>query len=495
MNRRIRWLGVFVVICFLAVFVKLNQVQVFQAAELNDHPLNARKTQQEYNRPRGTITSADGALLAQSVDTPPDSPFERIRVYPEGALFGQITGYFSFLFGSAGAEKYYDDVLTGQTFGLQVRGLRDLLVSESSVGSITVSVRKDIQDTACQELGDREGSVVALDPRTGELLGFWSFPSFDPNLVSGDKDAQMRTNWALLNLAPGKPLQPHQYQERYFPGSTFKVVTAGVGLQTGKVTDTNPVYPVATSYLPPQTNRPISNFGGESCGGTLPQILRISCNSAFAEMGQATIGGPDMVKGTESFGFNDAPPIDLPNPSRSLFPEDVVGNPPKLAQSSIGQNDVAATPLQMALVAAAVANKGSIMTPHVLKEVRDSQLNVVQRYDPREWKRPLNPEHAAQLRADMVGVVNGGTGTAARLPGYEVGGKTGTAQLGDGRLHTWFIAFAGPPGGDPTVAVAVVVLNVANTGNEATGGVIAAPIARDVMRKVLEVQRVPPSGR
>lgn len=495
MNRRIRWLGVFVVFCFLAVFVKLNQVQVFQADELNDHPLNARKTQQEYNRPRGTITSADGALLAQSVDTPPDSPFERIRVYPEGALFGQITGYFSFLFGSAGAEKYYDDVLTGQTFGLQVRGLRDLLVSDSSVGSITVSVRKDIQETARQELGDREGSVVALDPRTGELLGFWSFPSFDPNLVSGDKDAQMRTNWALLNLAPGKPLQPHQYQERYFPGSTFKVVTAGVGLQTGKVTDTNPVYPFATSYLPPQTNRPISNFGGESCGGTLPQILRISCNSAFAEMGQATIGGPDMVKGTESFGFNDAPPIDLPNPSKSLFPEDVVGNPPKLAQSSIGQNDVAATPLQMALVAAAVANKGSIMTPHVLKEVRDSQLNVVQRYDPKEWKRPLNPEHAAQLRADMVGVVTSGTGTAARLPGYEVGGKTGTAQLGDGRLHTWFIAFAGPPGGDPTVAVAVVVLNVPNTGNEATGGVIAAPIARDVMRKVLEVQRVPPSGR
>lgn len=495
MNRRIRYLGVFVVICFLAVFVKLNQVQVFQAAELNDHPLNARKTQQEYNRPRGTISSADGALLAQSVDTAEGSAFERIRVYPEGALFGQMTGYFSFVFGSSGAEKYYDDVLTGNTFGLQIRGIRDLLVSQSNVGNLTLSVRKDVQQLAREQLGDREGSVVAIDPRTGELLAFWSFPSFDPNLVSNDDDAKVREAWALLNLAPGKPLQVHQYQERYFPGSTFKVVTAGTGLQSGKVTNQAPVYPFATSYLPPQTNRPINNFGGSSCGGALPQIMQVSCNSAFAEMGQATIGGPGMIAGAESFGFNDAPPIDLPDPGTSLFPTDVVNNPPKLAQAAIGQNDVQATPLQMALVAAAAANKGVIMEPRVLREVRDTQLNVVQRVDPKEWKRPLSPDRAADLRADMVGVVNNGTGTNARIPGYEVGGKTGTAQIGNGNLHTWFISFAGPPGGDPTVAMAVVLLNVPNTGNEATGGQLAAPIARNVMTKILQTQGIPPAGR
>ena len=494
MNRRIRWLGIFVVMCFLAVFVKLNQIQVIEADSLNDNPLNARKTQQEYNRPRGTISSADDVLLAESVPTPESSEFDHIRHYPESALFGQVTGYFSFLYGSSGAEKSYDDVLTGQTIGLQIRGVRDLLVNQSTVGNLTVSVRKDVQQVARDRLGGREGSVVALDPRTGEILAFWSDPSFDPNLLSSDSDAAMRTNWALYNLAPGKPLQVHQYQERYFPGSTFKVVTAGTGLQSGKVTNSTPVYPAASSYLPPQTNKPIANFGGEVCGGTLPQILQISCNSAFAQMGQETIGGPDMIKGSEAFGFNDAPPIDLPSPGDSHFPTDVLNNPPKLAQASIGQNDVQATPLQMALVASAVANKGSIMTPHVMKEIRDAQLNVVQRYDPREWKRPLAPEHAAELRNDMIGVVTGGTGTNARLPGYEVGGKTGTAQLGDGRLHTWFIAFAGPPGGDPTVAVAVVVLNVPNTGNESTGGAIAAPIARDVMAKVLQVQGVPPSG-
>jgi peptidoglycan glycosyltransferase len=203
-------------------------------------------------------------------------------------------------------------------------------------------------------------------------------------------------------------------------------------------------------------------------------------------MGTETIGGQDMVNGAQSFGFNDKPPIDLPGPVNSVFPTDVVRNPPKLAQSSIGQNDVQATPLQMALVAAGVANGGVIMKPHVMTEVRDSEGTVVSRYQPEKWKTPLSPDSASVMRRDMVNVVQRGTASGLAIPGFEVGGKTGTAQLGTEppRSHTWIIGFAGPPGGDPTVAVAVVVLNQPGA-SEFTGGRVAAPIARAVMQAAL----------
>lgn len=492
MNKQIRRLGLFLVLCYVALFVKLNQVQVLEAEKLNEDPLNARRVVQQFNRPRGLILSAEGAVLAESIDNPEKSEFERRRVYPTGDLFGHITGYFSFKYGSSGVEKSYDEELTGGTLSQQIESFRDLLVNKENVGNVKLTVRRDLQQLARDQLGSREGSVVVLDPRSGDILAFWSNPSYDPNLLSETDQDKVTANWDVLNALPGRPMRAHQYQDRYFPGSTFKLVTAGTGLQTGKVSNDQPVYPSVTSYLPPQTNRPISNFGGGVCGGSLPVILRRSCNSSFAEMGQATLGPEDMVKGAQAFGFNQDVPIDLPAPAQSSFPklEEVAKNPPKLAQASIGQNDVQATPLQMALVAAGVANDGVIMKPHVMSEVTDSEGNVVARYEPGQWLRPLDPQHAATLRDDMYGVVSAaGTAPNAAIPGYLVGGKTGTAQLGDGdRLHTWFVAFAGLPGQTPTVAVAVVVLNVPNQGNESTGGAIAAPIARAMMERTLTIQ-------
>jgi peptidoglycan glycosyltransferase len=331
--------------------------------------------------------------------------------------------------------------------------------------------------------------VVAVDPRTGELLAFWSFPSFNPNDLSTTDRESAEKAWALYNLDSANPLRAHQYQDRYFPGSTFKVVTGSVGLQTGKVTNEDPVYPRATSYTPPQTNRAISNFGGSSCGGALPEILQVSCNSAFAEMGQATIGATDMVNGAQSWGFNAAPPIDLPDPARSVFPTDVANNPPKLAQSSIGQSDVQATPLQMALVSAGVANQGKIATPHLMTKVRDSQGDVIKEYDQGTWLEPMSPELAEIMRGDMVNVAQNGTARALQIPGYEVGGKTGTAQIGTEppTSHTWIMGFAGPPGQPATVAIAVVVLDQPGA-SEFTGGAVAAPIAKAVMQAILNAQ-------
>jgi peptidoglycan glycosyltransferase len=503
MNKQIRRLGIFLILCYVALFVKLNQIQVFGADALNNDPNNQRIVQREFNRPRGAITSADGALLAQSLEVT-DSTQPRQRVYPEKDLFGQVTGFFSTRYGATGVEKTYDAQLTGSTFQQQVRGLGDLFSSNPNVGNVVLSVRKDLQTEARQDLGNREGSVVALDPKTGAILAFWSYPSFDPNLLTSGTAQDMQTAWDLYNLAPGNPLQAKQYQERYFPGSTFKVVTSGIGLQTGKVSDTAPVFPTATAYQPITTSGtpkpvgpPIANFGNETCGGALPQILMVSCNSAFAQMGQQTIGPQDMVAGAQSFGFNAPVPIDLPAAAQSSFPPDAVvdKDPAILAQSSIGQRDVQATPLQMALVGAAVANHGTIETPHVMAEVRDSEGRVVTTYEPSDWQKPMSPESAATLYNDMLGVVNNpaGTGTPARvnLPGIATAGKTGTAQTGTGKTHTWMVAMAGPAGQDPQVVVSVVVLNQAST-NDSTGGQIAGPIASKMLTKALQV--LPPAG-
>lgn len=487
MNTQIRRLGIGLLVCYVAVFAMLNWVQVIRAGDYNDNALNTAQIRADFNRPRGTISTVDGTLLAQSIDNPdPDSEFERVRVYPEGDLFGHVTGFFSFKFGATGLERSYSDQLAGTTVTQQLRGWRDLFVSEPSVGNVVISLRTDLQRVARDQLGEREGSVVALDPRTGELLAFWSYPSYDPNLLSTLDLEAADFAWGVLNLGPGQPLRAHMYQDRYFPGSTFKVVTASTGVETGEVTPERPSYPVERTYTPPLTTVPISNFGGRACGGRLFEVLAVSCNTAFARMGVETLGADALTSGAEAFGFNDTPPIDLPAPAPSVFPTDFTRNTPKLAQAAIGQNDVQATPLQMALVAAAVGNGGRIMRPHLMTEVLDADRQVVERYEVAEWRRPLSEASAAVMREAMVDVVTDGTAGVLDLPGVEVGAKTGTAQLGTDppRSHTWIIAFAGPPGAPAEIALAVVVLNQPGA-SEFTGGSVAGPIARAVLEAYL----------
>lgn len=487
MNRQIKWLGIGIVTCYLALFVQLNVVQVLRADDYNEDPTNVRAVLRDFAEPRGTIQTADGVVLARSV--PSNDRFELQREYPEAELFGHVTGFFSIVFGATGVEKTYGEELAGRTTEQQLRSLSDLFVDHERTGDVTLTVRRDVQQVARQALGDQQGSVIALDPRTGELLALWSFPSFDPNLVANHDGEKAAENRDLLLLAPGNPLRAASYQDRFFPGSTFKVVTSSAGVESGRVTVDEPNYPVATEYVPPQTTRPLANFGGEACGGTLFEILRVSCNTAFAEMGAETLGPEIMVERAEAFGFNEAPPIDLPAPATSVFPTDFEQNLPALAQSSIGQNDVQATPLQMALVAAAIANDGVIMTPHVLREVRDVDGDVIETYEPEPWRQAVSAATAQVVHDAMLVVAQQGTATAAQVPGYEVGAKTGTAQLGTDppSSHAWMIAFAGPPGQDPTVAVAVIV--EAQPGvSEVTGGRVAGPIVQQVLAAVLDIQ-------
>jgi peptidoglycan glycosyltransferase len=250
------------------------------------------------------------------------------------------------------------------------------------------------------------------------------------------------------------------------------------------VNQNEPSFPVQQAYDPPD-GLPISNFGGSTCGGTLPQILRVSCNAAFAQMGAELIGPADMKAGAEKFGFNDRPPIDLPAPAASVFP-DTGRSKALLGQASIGQFNTAATPLQMAMVAGAIGNGGVMMTPHVMKEVRDTKGNVTRSFKSVPWRTAVSALTADTMRQAMIGVVEGGTGSAARIPGLEVGGKTGTAQLGTEppSSHAWFVSFAGSPGERPSIAVAVLVEGKPGV-SETTGGTVAAPIARQMIQQAL----------
>lgn len=483
MTRQIRLLGIGLVCCFLLLFVQLNRLTVFQAAELNDNSNNTREILRDFSQPRGSVTTADGVVLAQSV--PSNDRFELQRQYPEGALFSAITGFYSFTLGSAGVEKTYNDELAGRTVDLSLQDLGDLFVDKERVGDLTLTVRADLQRIAAEQLGFREGSVVAIDPRTGGILAMVSFPAYDPNVLASHDTAAASAVAEALDADPEKPRLSRAYQDIFFPGSTFKVVTAAAGLTSGAVTVDQPSYPSSSGYTAPGTTRPLRNFGGDTCGGALFAILRVSCNTAFAQMGVDT-GAEAMIETAEAFGFNQEVPIDLTRPATSRFPTDFERNLPKLAQASIGQNDVSATPLQMAMVAGAVANEGRTMTPHVLDEVRDSDGNVVETYDPEVWTTAMDQGTAALLRDAMVGVVQEGTATRLQIQGFVVGGKTGTAQLGTEppRSHAWIIGFAGPPNEPASIAVAVLIEGQEGA-SEQTGGRVAAPIAQAIMQAYL----------
>jgi penicillin-binding protein A len=485
MTKQIRYLGLFLTACYVALFVRINMLQVFQADDLQHKPGNNRAAEREFAKPRGTISTADGVLLAQSVET--TDRYQLQRTYPTGDLFGHITGYFSLTLGKSGVERTYDSELQGDDLGISLQTLNDFFVDEDRIGNLTLTLRNDVQQAARDQLGEREGSVVVLDPRTGAILALWSYPSYDPNKLALHDTAAATVNATALDQNPEKPRLARTYQERFAPGSTFKIVTASAGIENGAVTPDSPDYPQSQGYSAPGNSAPIGNFDNETCGGTLFTILEVSCNSAFAQMGVEDATPEVMIDTAHGYGFDQEVPIDLPGAIESVYPDDDTDKG-LTALRSIGQESVAATPLQMAMVASAVANGGKIMQPHVLDAIRDGDGEVVKRYDPKVWTEATSAGTAGLLREGMLKVVQNGTATRLddALGGFEVGGKTGTAQLGTEppRSHAWIIGFAGPPGEPPQVAVAVLVQ--AQEGNdEQTGGRVAAPIASEVMAVAL----------
>ena len=480
---------------FTLLFAQLNRVQIIEAEDLQNHGANTRKGQREFDQRRGEITTSDGVVVARS-DPSTGSAFEFQRVYPEGELYAHTAGYVSFTVGAEGAERAFNDEIIGRTPSQQLSDLSSLLDGEPSGGSITLTLDHGLQQVAREQLGERLGSVVALDPRTGAVLAMWSYPSFDPNLIADNDGAASNEVRTELLEAFGNPLRARSYRDTAFPGSTFKVITAAAALETPDrgITATEPVFEATDSYTHPLTTRPITNFGGGSCGGNLTDLLIQSCNAPFAMIGAEILGPAVMINQAEAAGFNEVPPFDLPDGVASVFPEDfgeriaaptpevpggVFGNSPLLAQASIGQFDVRASPLQMALVIAGVANDGTVPTPHLRAEVHDANGRMVRSNSPDPWRMSMREDNARSLQQALIAAAERGGGTAASVPGLVVGVKTGTAQHGteEPLSNAWIVGFAGLPGEEPEIAVAVLVENLPDPGDQ-TGGRIAGPIAK-----------------
>ncbi|SDB88444.1 cell elongation-specific peptidoglycan D,D-transpeptidase [Sanguibacter gelidistatuariae] len=472
---------------FLVLMVSSTWIQFVTAPQLNADPRNVRTLYREFGTNRGPILVA-GEPVAESV--PVEDAYGYQRVYPQGELYAAVTGYYSVIYGRTGIERYANEYLNGSSNSLWWNRLQNLISGVDPQGSaVELTIDPAAQQAAWDALGDQRGAVVALNPKTGEILAMVSKPSFDPNTLASHAISEVKATYQALNAAEGAPLINKTIAGNlYPPGSTFKLVTAATALEAGTVTPETEI-PAPDQLQLPLSSSTLNNFGGASCSPTqamtLADALRISCNTAFAQLG-IDVGAPALGAQADAFGFGEKLSIPMPV-TPSSFPIEIDGKPLDGAQtalSAIGQLDVRVTPLQVALVSAAIANDGKLMTPYLIKQVRTPDLSVAFSADPSVLSTPIDTQTAHDLRDMMIGVVQSGTGTSAQISGVQVAGKSGTAETVKGAApHAWFTAFA--PANDPQVVVAVILENGGDAGSEATGGRVAAPIARAVMEAVI----------
>lgn len=487
MEREIRLLATGFLILFGLLGLNVNYIQVIAASDLANNPANKRLLIQEYDVQRGQILGSDGrTVIATSEET--EGALKYLRRYPLGPLYAHLSGYYSFVFGRSELEQSYNDELSGRAPEVALQTLVDEVLGRDRRGaSLVLTIDPRLQQTAAAGLGDRPGAVAAINPQTGEVLALVANPSFDPNILSSHDGKSIRKAWNRLNADPDKPLLSAASDDFFPPGSTFKIVVAAAALENGITPETT--FPNPPELDLPQTTETLENFGGDHCldGAsevTLAQALEASCNVVFAEVG-LELGAERLADQARAFGLSGDIPFDnIPFqegnfPPAEAFAEDLPG----VAFSAIGQKDVRLNVLHMAMIAGAIGNGGVMMEPKLVKEVRDPTGRIVRGLQPKSFGQPLSPESAGALTRMMEAVVESGTGTAAQISGVSVAGKTGTAQNPGGDPHAWFTAFA--PAEQPTVAIAVVVLNGGDLGSEATGGAIAAPIARTVMEEAL----------
>jgi peptidoglycan glycosyltransferase len=482
MNGPIRRLAAVVAVLFASLLISTTYIQVVDASSLKDKPTNVRTLYKEYARKRGPIT-VNGEAVAESV--PSDDQYKFQRKYPRGKLYAPVTGYYSTVSGPRGLEAVKNDLLSGSADQLFYRRISDLLTGNEPAGAqVELTINPKAQQAAWDGLGDQRGAVVALDPKTGDILAMVSKPSYDPDelathnrskAVAASKKLNADEDDPLINRAIGGNLYP--------PGSTFKVITSAAALANGYDLDSELDGP-ATLDLP-QTTANLDNDDDLPCGPnnktTLLNALKISCNTAYASLGMK-LGQQAMQAQAQQFGFNKELSIPL-RVEPSVFPNDL--NQPQLAQSSIGQFEVRVTPLQVAMMSAGIGNGGVVMRPNLIRKVVTDQQKILEEPEPQRLSEAVTEDVAEKLTTMMEAVVSEGTGKRAQIDGITVAGKTGTAQHAAGAApHAWFTSFA--PSDDAQVAVAVVVEDGGRLGNEAFGGTVAAPIAKAVMEAVLD---------
>jgi cell division protein FtsI/penicillin-binding protein 2 len=492
-NKPLRRIAIFCGLLVLALLIRDNYVQYVQADSLRTNANNRRVAIERYATPRGDIIVDGNPITGATKSTKNGiNDFEYKRTYKDGPMWAPVTGYASQAFDASQLEKLDDGILTGNDDRLFFRNTLDMITGKKKQGgNVVTTLNAAAQKAAYDGLLSRgKGAVAAINPQTGAILALASTPSYDPSTFAGTSGSDEKA-WNKLQKKnnPDEPMLNRALRETYPPGSTFKVVTAAAALENGlyKSADENTDSPLP--YTLPNTTTELKNEGNIPCkNATMRVALKVSCNTVFGKIG-ADLGTDKMLAEAEKFGFNSEQLTPVRS-NASVFPKSM--DKPHTALSSIGQFETAATPLQMAMVASAIANNGTLMKPYMVDKLQAPNLDVISQTDPQKMSQPLSQSNAQILQSMMETVVKEGTGTKAQISGVTVGGKTGTAQHGvanSEKPYAWFISYAKLPDGSSPVAVAVVVEDGAANRGDITGGGLAAPIARSVMKAVIDSKK------
>ncbi|MGW0807098.1 peptidoglycan D,D-transpeptidase FtsI family protein [Nonomuraea sp. NPDC002799] len=484
MNSTLKRAAVACLAMFALLMINVNFLQAVRAEDLRSDTRNTRNYYERYAIERGRIT-AGGKVIAQSVETDSKN-FKFVRQYPDGKLYAHVTGFFSPESASA-IEGTQNRLLDGSSADLLLRRSIDLFTGEPTKGAnVDVTINPKAQKAAYDALRDsgKRGALVAINPKTGAILAMVSLPTYDPAELSGTDKGKVFSRYDELAKEKGQPLLNRAIAQTYPPGSTFKVVTAAAYLEDDPSRGPQTTVDAPQRLPLPGTNISLPNYGGAACGSgsvTLIYALERSCNTPFGSIGM-DLGFEKLKDQTERFGMGRQIGVPM-SVAQSDFGEKE--DKAALAMASIGQRSNRMTPLQMAMIAAGIANDGKVMKPYLVNKISDAQGDAIEEAKPEELTEAVSSETAGKLREMMVSVVANGTANLAQVPGVQVAGKTGTAETADGAPpHAWFISFA--PADDPQVALAVIVESgAANVGAEATGGHTAAPIAKAVLEAVL----------
>ncbi len=479
----------FCMLLFIALMANATYLQYWQADALNKDGRNRRIIQEAFSRERGPILVA-GETVALSEESGDEYEFQ--RTYPTPFRYAPVTGWFSY-YSQTGIEQSQNDVLSGEDSRLFVTRLVDLVNGNNTKGGrVTLTLDPQAQTAAFDGLralgNDVQGAVVAIEPATGKVLANVSLPTYDPNVLASHDFGAVSENYDRLDENPAKPLLNRGIQTTLPPGSTFKLVTAAAALESGDY-DASTMVPAGATYQLPETRGEtglVDNEGRSACNPKripFEVAMAWSCNTTFAQLA-IEVGAEAMQKQAEAFGFNQRYLDDLGPQAVSVYPSGT--DRPQTGQTGFGQFEVRATPLQMAMVVAGIANGGTVMKPYFVDEVQSADLDILDKAEPTPLQEAVSPSTANELTKLMVATVNEGTADDARIEGIEVAGKTGTAQSGQpGKPpYAWFVSFA--PADDPQVAVAVMIESVPGKDtSEIAGGALGGPIARAVMEAVI----------
>jgi peptidoglycan glycosyltransferase len=488
-NKPIRTISLFCLLLFLALMANATWLQYAKSQDYAEDPLNRRIIEAAYSAERGAILVGRDPVAESK---PVDDKYEFLRTYAEPFKYAHVTGYFSY-YSQTGVEQTQNRVLSGDDDRLFVTKLVDLLSGKAGKGgNVQLTLDRPAQDAAFDALqglpGDVQASVVALEPNTGKILAMVSLPTFDPNELASHDFSSVLDADQRLNDDPDNPLMNRAIFETLPPGSTFKIVTAAAAIENGDYEAGDDV-PGGVEYQLPQTSGSsgLIDNEGRSCGVdtvSFMEAMANSCNTTFAQLG-VQLGADKLREQAEKFGFNQRYLEDIGPQSTSVFPDEA--NPPQAGQSAIGQFEVRASALQMAMVVAGIANQGTVMRPYIVDQVQSPTFDVLEQTDPEELTTDaVSTSTADQLTDLMVYTVDEGTAGPAAITGVEVAGKTGTAQSGDPSTppYAWFVSFA--PAQDPQVAVAVMIQKADIERGEIAGGLLGGPIAKAVMEAVLQ---------